>query len=303
MYKAVLDLGTNTFHLLIAKLVYGKFEVLIDRKDAVKIGEKGLIKGEITTTALERAIATLKLYKSIIDAEKNIESVEVIATSAFRDAKNATAVCNQIKNETGFEINIISGDEEAQLIYQGVKLSGTLQNNTAMIVDIGGGSVEFIICTNNHIEWKQSFDIGGIRLLELFHKNDPIDIDEIASIEAYLNENLFDLHNAVNNFKPTILIGASGAFDTFVDIINATKENETSSKNTFQLELKSFYEIHQQLIKSTKLQRAAIPGMITLRVEMIVVASCLIKYLLEKYQLKQILTSKYSLKEGVFMNQ
>jgi exopolyphosphatase/guanosine-5'-triphosphate,3'-diphosphate pyrophosphatase len=302
MYKAVLDLGTNTFHLLIAKLVNEKLEVLIDRKDAVKIGEKGLIKGEITTTALERAIATLKLYKSIIDAEKNIESVEVIATSAFRDAKNATAVCNQIKNETGFEINIISGDEEAQLIYQGVKLSGALQNNTAMIVDIGGGSVEFIICTNNHIEWKQSFDIGGIRLLELFHKNDPIDIDEIASIEAYLNENLFDLHNAVNNFKPTILIGASGAFDTFVDIINATKENETSSKNTFQLELKSFNEIHQQLIKSTKLQRAAIPGMITLRVEMIVVASCLIKYLLEKYQLKQILTSKYSLKEGVFIN-
>ena len=303
MYKAVLDLGTNTFHLLIAKLINGKLEVLIDRKDAVKIGEKGLIKGEITTTALERAIATLKLYKSIIDAEKNIESVEVIATSAFRDAKNATAVCNQIKNETGFEINIISGDAEAQLIYQGVKLSGALQNNTAMIVDIGGGSVEFIICTNNHIEWKQSFDIGGIRLLELFHKNDPIDIDEIASIEAYLNENLFDLHIAVNNFKPSILIGSSGAFDTFVDIENATKENETSSKNTFQLELKSFYDIHQQLIKSTKIQRAAIPGMIALRVEMIVVATCLVKYLLEKYQLIQILTSKYSLKEGVFINQ
>lgn len=300
MYKAILDLGTNTFHLLIAKLVNGKLEVLIDRKDAVKIGEKGLINSEITTLALERAIATLKIYKSIIDHVKNIESIDVIATSAFRNAKNVIAVCNQIKNETGFEIKIISGNEEAQLIYQGVNLSGSLQNNTAMIVDIGGGSVEFIICTNNHIEWKQSFDIGGMRLLELFHKNDPINIDEIASIETYLNENLIELHNAVNNFKPTILIGASGAFDTFVDIINATKK--TSSKITFQLELKSFYEIHHQLIKSTEIQRAAIPGMIALRVEMIVVASCLIKYLIEKYHIKQILTTKYALKEGVFMN-
>ena len=300
MVKAVLDLGTNTFHLLIAQLAGGDLEIFVDEKEAVRVGEKGMLAGTITEAALHRAIHTLLNFKTTMENFGRVDEVAVIATSAFRNANNAPEICAAIKDATGFEVTIISGDQEAQLIFEVVKLSGALSQESAMIVDIGGGSVEFIICHQKGVLWKQSFEIGGLRLIERFHKTDPILTSEINAIMQYFQEELAALHQAVKTFNPSVLIGSSGAFDTYIDIHHATNNLLDPGLNATVLPLASYLNLHEALIQKTREERLSIPGMIPLRVDMIVVASCLTKYLIDTYQLKEIITSRYALKEGVF---
>jgi len=300
MTKAVLDLGTNTFHLLIGKVENNQLMILNEKRIAVRIGEKGMLAGIITDEALERAINCLEDFRKIIDSYKEIEQVQVFATSAFRNAKNADFICKTILEKTGFNVQIISGEDEAQLIFEGVKLSGALQNETALIVDIGGGSVEFIICNNESMLWKQSFDIGGLRLMERFHKSDPITNVELKAIDNHLNDELKELTKSIDVYKPQILLGSSGAFDTYVDIHLAKQETEPSNHNYTTLPIESFFDIYNELKTKNRTERLAIPGMIPLRVEMIVGASCITKFLIENYELKSIITSKFSLKEGAF---
>lgn len=301
MTKAILDLGTNTFHLLVAKLVNGELLVLAEVKESVKVGEQGMMAGMITEQALQRAIAALLKFKTTIASFDLEAPVAVIATSAFRNARNAEQVCAQIKSQTGFDVTIISGDQEAQLIYEGVKLSGAIQDHTSMIVDIGGGSVEFIICNQEGILWKQSVDIGGLRLIEKFHKSDPILSIEISNIINHFHDELSDLHLAVDTYQPKVLLGSSGAFDTYLDIHCAKNKLPIPTAHANVLPLDSYLAIHADLMKKTSAERLAIPGMIPLRVEMIVVASCLTKYLIDTYQFKKIITSRYALKEGAML--
>lgn len=300
MTKAVLDLGTNTFHLLIGKHENNQLVILNEKRIAVRIGEKGMLAGIITDEALERAIYCLEDFRKIIDSYKEIEQVQVFATSAFRNATNSEFICKTILEKTGFNVQIISGEDEAQLIFDGVKLSGALQDETALIVDIGGGSVEFIICNNASMLWKQSFDIGGLRLMERFHKTDPITDTELKAIDNHLNDELKELTKSIDVYKPKILLGSSGAFDTYVDIHFAKQKTEPSNQNYTTLPIESFFDIYNELITKNRIERLAIPGMIQLRVEMIVVASCITKFLIENYELKSIITSKFSLKEGAF---
>lgn len=301
MTKAVLDLGTNTFHLLIGRLVNNSLQVLVDKKQAVKIGEKGINVNLITTEACQRAIITLLDFKNIIEAFGKIDSIEIYATSAFRNAENATEICDIILKETGFKVNIISGEEEAAMIFEGVKLSGAIdETENGLIIDIGGGSVEFIICTQNQIYWKESFEIGGLRLLELFHKSEPISVDEQNSIENYLNEKLGNLSQAITKYKPNYIIGASGAFDTFVDIYYAQRQMNTPIQATINLPIEIYWQIHNSLISKTESERLQVPGMIPLRAKMIVVGSIIIKSVIENYGINKITTSRYSLKEGAF---
>ena len=300
MTKAVIDLGTNTFHLLIGKLEYNHLTILHEQREAVKIGENGMLKGIITDEALERAVYTLKKFKSTIESYKEIEETYIFATSAFRNAKNSESVSNTIFEKTGLKVKIISVDEEAQVIYEGVKLSGALQNETSLIVDIGGGSVEFIICNQSAIQWKKSFEIGGLRLMELFHKNDPITKKERFEIDAYLNTELQELTKSVKIYNPQILLGSSGAFDTYIDIHTINHKTEQSKVNYTKLPIDSFLAIYNELIDKNRADRLQVSGMISLRVDMIVVASCIIKFLIDNYKLHTIITSQYSLKEGVF---
>ena len=184
---AVIDLGTNTFHLLIVEYVNGLLHTIHKEKIPVKIGEGGIEEGLITEAALARGIHTLQYFQTIIK-EHHITKVFATATSAFRNAKNQHQIKDAIKIKTGLEIDIINGDEEAQLIYEGVRHAVKLDTRKHLIMDIGGGSVEFIICNSEEVFWKQSFEIGGQRLMTKFHNTDPIPKSSILELQDYLKD-------------------------------------------------------------------------------------------------------------------
>lgn len=296
---AIIDMGTNTFHLLVGVIGEKGVTTLFKDKRPVRIGKGGINKGYITDDAQIRAIDTLRDFKTIIEREQ-VESVHAIATSAIRNAKNGIELVDKIKTATGIQVRIISGEEEADYIYYGVSKALPLGEQTSLIMDIGGGSVEFVICKGEEVYWKRSFEIGAQRLVDMFHGHDPITPQDIAELEAYLNEKLEDLAVFMQKYQPTVLIGSSGTFDTLSEIYRAAYKVDLPANSTeLPITLKSYFEVHQDLITMNREQRLAIPGMIEMRVEMIVVASCLVHYLIKKYNLKDMRVSAYALKEGI----
>lgn len=299
---AVIDLGTNTFHILVAEVLDSGMRVLYTEKVSVKIGRGGINDGVITGSAQKRALNALTHFKEKIE-EYRVDEIFATATSAIRSAKNGTDLVEKIRQQTGIEVKIISGDQEASYIYDAVKKAIKLGDETSLIMDIGGGSVEFIVCNENTIFWKKSFEIGAQRLLDLFHYHDPILHEEIENLELFLTDRLLDLIQACIKFKPKVLIGASGSFDTFSDIYRIKAAIKKTDKQTeLPLSIESFREMYSEIISKNKEERMAIPGMIEMRVDMIVVASILVDFVIANCHSERIRVSSYSLKEGVLFN-
>jgi len=295
---AVIDMGTNTFHLLIVEMDEFGFETVYKEKVPVKIGKGGINRNTLADDAIERAMITLADFKAKIET-RNITEIFAFATSAVRNAKNGPGFVQRVKEELDIKIKVISGEEEAELIYQGIKLSGSLNGHNELMMDIGGGSVEFIIGTKESSLWKQSFEIGGQRLLEKFHHHDPILPEEVSAMNAYLVEQLSPLLEAIEKYNPTGLVGASGTFDTLTDIyFESLLQCKLTGRHVFQLPTKDYQIIHKDLMIKTRKERLLIPGMIPMRVDMIVVASCLINFILQYVPVPSITCSHYALKEG-----
>uniref|UniRef100_UPI004047776C Ppx/GppA phosphatase family protein n=1 Tax=Algoriphagus sp. TaxID=1872435 RepID=UPI004047776C len=295
---AVIDMGTNTFHLLLVELHGNEFKTIYKEKIAVKLGQGGITQNLIAPEAEKRALHTLGHFKNLIDGE-SISQVFAFATSAVRNATNGPDFVNRVREQLGIQIHVISGDEEAQLIYEGIHFSGALDERTTLMMDIGGGSVEFIIGNAQEAFWKQSFEIGGQRLLDAFHYHDPILPEEVEKLEEYCGEKLQPLLAAIAIHKPSGFVGASGTFDTLIDMYYATLlQCKLTGQHVFELPVSDFYQLFQLLVTKNRAERLGIPGMIAMRVDMIVVASCLIDFILHHVHVQSIRCSHFSLKEG-----
>ena len=314
---AVIDLGTNICRLLIADKIENfeeienfsyknntenlNFRILHQEKITVKIGQGGISEGLIGQAAQIRLLDALQRFRFTLDKYQiKEENIFAAATSAMRNASNQNELLDQIKQETNLDLQIISGEEEAEYIYKGVRLGMDIGEEIALMMDIGGGSVEFVLCNKHKIFWKHSFEIGAQRLLDMFMPNDPIKPQEIKRLQNYLEDKLIPLANAIHQYTPTFLIGSSGTFDTIHDI-KLAKNNIDKLNNIENAEFsrQEFLEIYYDFIHKNKQERLQINGMKEMRVEMIVVASCLINFILERYQLSRVCVSRYGLKEGL----
>lgn len=298
----LIDLGTNTFHLLIAELnEEGHPMPLLRQQVAVKLGKGGISKGTIAPDAYQRALITLSSFREELDKHQ-VTEVKALATSAVRNASNGEELVRDILRQTGIQVEVISGDREAELIYFGVRSALRIGRKPVLIVDIGGGSVEFIIADERQIYWKRSFEVGAQRLLDLFYHHDPIKAAEVQALKAYLKVMLQPLAEAMAEYSPSVLIGSSGSFETLCDIDRLRKGivlAEESPHTEEELFLPEFYAVLGEILQKDREERLAIPGMIEMRVEMIVVASVLIDFVLQAYSLKHIRVSYFALKEGV----
>ena len=295
---AIIDLGTNTFHLLIVEVQEGKETILHKEKVAVKLGQGGISEGSINKEAEARAVKTMLYFSDKIKKEK-VVNVFASATSAMRSAGNGEEVMQSIYKATGISIKLISGLDEARFIHRGVKKALQIGLEPALIIDIGGGSVEFIICNQIEVFWMQSFEIGAQRLLDKFHKHDPILPKDIEKLDDFLRKELAELKVKMDIYQPHHLIGSSGTFDTLTDINFQQQELEKPDDISFLLPLDDFDRIFHEIIRKNREERMAIPGMIEMRVDMIVVAVCLIQFLIENNEFIDIKVSTYALKEGL----
>ncbi|AZQ63377.1 phosphatase [Flammeovirga pectinis] len=296
--QASIDMGTNTFQLLIADVIDEKKIERIYQEDIfVRLGKGGISKGILTEEAMQRAFDALEVFnKKILKLE--VEKVIVGATSAVRSAKNGKFFIENIQSKFGFTPKIIEGEEEAKVIYYGVKSDIDL-TETSIIMDIGGGSVEFIICDNERILWKQSFEIGAQRLYDLFCKQDPIDKQDLLALKTFVVTQLNDLWKAVDLHLPVKIIGAAGTFETLQEIYGSM--NSIVPSKVKQVEVIAYHKMYKMFIEFTLSERLKIPGLIKERVNMIVPASVLLMTVLEVLNYSKIDISGASLREGLLL--
>lgn len=298
---AILDLGTNTFNIFIAEIFEDKsYQKLYKSKIPVKLGEGGINKNIISEKPFMRGIKALKKHKRTAK-EFGVEKIFAFATSAIRSASNGNKFIQDAKSQTGIDVQIISGNKEAELIYYGVRTAVKMNHSLSLIMDIGGGSTEFIIANKNEIFWRQSFLLGAARLLEKFIPSDPITNHEIKQIRNYLDENLQALYDAVKIFPIKELIGSSGSFDSLAEMI-AYKYYDIGllkGNTEYEFNLDDCEKMYDILLKSTAQERRRMKGLSKMRVDMIVVSAIFVAFIIEKLQLKRMRLSRYSLKEGV----
>ena len=297
MKLAVIDLGTNTCNLLIADINNGGYTILYQGKEGVKIGKAGIHKNILTDEAFHRATTALKAHIRII-TKYGADKVITLATSAVRDAANKAEFAAHILKETGLELSIISGDKEAQLIFDGVKLAFETIADDTMILDIGGGSNEFIQIKDNDVYWKESYPLGMARVVEQFPISDPITLNEIETIEAYFEKGLSSLWSQLNGTATEKLIGCSGAFDTLADLIDHTSPG-SKARVKQDISLHDFNSISKIILESTKADREKMTGMDPLRIEMIVPSFVFIRYVLKRLNIQCITQTDFALREGI----
>lgn len=296
--KAVIDLGTNTCNLLIADVFPdGSFQAVYDRKLPVKLGRGGIQKMLLLPEAISRGIEAFRNHANTIKKYK-AQEVKVVGTSAMRGASNSDELSSEVKKRFGWNIEIIDGEKEAELIFKGVNLSLPYDVGKYLIVDIGGGSIEFILANGDQMLWKKSFNLGIARILEQFNISDPILLKEINSVEEWFDQNLQELWSLCELHHPPVLVGCSGAFDTFMDIYEQTDPDQKIRKAS-ELPLQEFNKIHHQLTEYESVSRSKMKGMDKIRVEMIVIASVFTNFILRKCRFQKLLHTHYSLKEGV----
>ncbi len=294
MRYAAIDMGTNTFHLVIGERYLNETKIIYKVNYPVRLGEKTINEGYINEEAILRATNTLKEFKLKID-ELNVSKTRAVATSAVRSAKNGQQFIEKVKHEIGFEIETISGDEEATLIYNAVKSSGSIEG-TVLIMDIGGGSTEFIIANAENILWKKSYDLGASRLWQKHFYADPLSKDDRLKLRTLISNLLVDLFAKCNEYQPSLLIGSAGAFETYLTMLNPSNELSSAFED---IHLVAFNNLSCLLNNSTHEERSKMKGLIPLRVDMIVAASFLTKLVLDETGIQNIRMTTYDLKMGL----
>ena len=296
MHHAIIDLGTNTCNLLIASTEGKQYKILYSGKEGVKLGKEGINQNILSPEAFERAAKAISSHLQIINRYA-VDEIIAIATSAVRDAVNRDEFARYIFEKTGLSLTIISGEEEAEYIFKGVRLAfGTMGNS--LILDIGGGSNEFILTHGSTFMWRKSFPIGMSRIISRFPISDPISSDEIQAIEKYFDKELEPLWERLDNANVRRLIGCSGAFDTIADIIDNVLP-DTKFRVTQEIKLEEFNAVSEEIICSTTAQREKMSSLEPLRIEMIVPSCIFIRFILNKLSITEIIQTGFSLKEGV----
>ncbi len=299
---AIIDLGTNTFHLLIAEIdERDDFRIAEKFKEPVELGEGGLDSGKIVPKAYARGIKALKKLKKLMVA-RHVSAVQAFATSAIRSASNGKEFIQEAKKEAGIDIRIINGNEEASLIFDGVRNGVHLPSDQdILIIDIGGGSVEFIVARDGKAQLLRSLDIGAARLLGRLQPSDPMKVNEAEELDRYLKEKMAGLLEELNEFDIQLIVGSSGTFETIGAIVAHSKKDTLSSANlnSYRFTSREFKRVHNKLKLASKRERLNISGMDSMRVDMIVMGSSMINLILDEIKIKELMVSDYALKEGI----
>lgn len=246
MKIAAMDLGTNTFRLLISENNSGNLIKLYRETNITRLGEYVSENRIINQNAITRSLEILRKYKTLSD-EYSVKRVVAAGTSAFRNASNKESLVSLLKKETGIEIMVISGQEEAELTVRGVLQTLDSCPEHFYHMDIGGGSTEISLIVQGNIEYSVSFDLGVVSMAEQF-KEGFINIDEAGkNVARIIKENLDQYHITAN----LPLIATSGTPIVIACILNSVTQFDSSRVNGMKISFTDVKEIKQKLIKDS----------------------------------------------------
>jgi exopolyphosphatase/guanosine-5'-triphosphate,3'-diphosphate pyrophosphatase len=293
---AIIDLGSNLTKLVVVanKLPLEVIHRSVYDTKTLKSAPKGYF-DSVSIERIENDISKILTVAKVLDCETHLG----IATSAFRTRNNGKEVIANLNAKFGINIQIIEGEREANLIYKGALASVTPSEFPVLIMDIGGGSTEFIIGTEKKILWKHSFDFGSTALTKDSTVSDPLLSAEIVNLESKLTQVLTPLFDEIKKHNPGNLIGTTGAFESLAQITENKKGNTTPVNSGYVYSESELDTVIKKLMTSNTKERELMDGMNPLRIGTINIAALIFNYVSSKTKFNTKYLSLGDVKEGL----
>lgn len=299
---AAIDIGTNSFHLIIIKVRENyTFETIAREKEIVRLGE-GSVEQKITEDSMQRSVECLNRFKKL--AEIHNAKIRAVATSALREARNKQDFLLKVKDEVGINIEIISGSEEARLIYQGILQGLPILEKKILMIDIGGGSTELLVGHKGKVLYAQSLKLGAVRLTNQFFRDEPDTKSKINQCKLYIESMITTNKKMILKHKPELVVGSSGTIQAIAQIIIGEKNLETpKTLNGFAFSSTLLRKTRNLLDASDTIKKKLkIPGLDAKRAEIITAGSLILEEIVDKLSIDSIMVSDYALREGIIFN-
>ncbi len=299
---AALDIGTNSFHLVVAKPVVGGFEVVAREKQTVRIGHGAGEMKLLEPDAIERGILCLTRMNQI--AESHDAEIRAVATSAVREAKNRDEFIKRARKEAGVDIEVISGIEEARLIHLGALFAVGEHERPMLLCDIGGGSTEVVLGNDDDILLSRSFKLGAIRLTDRFFPTLTNHPSALSSCRQFVRSTLTILKSEVEDFGFDVSVASSGTAETVARLICAQSGKLTpTTLNRFEFTKTQVSEVVRLLAECpTAAERQRKFDLDSSRADIILAGAIILEGVAEVYGVETFMFSDYALREGVLID-
>ncbi len=293
---AAIDIGSNSCRLKIARVQQHQLKVLHEDREVTRLGasvfETGVVSPEAmasTLTALKRFYRTVKMHSA--------DRVRAVATSALRDARNALAFLAWVKSETGWDVEIISGLEEARLIHRGVMGEPGTQGK-CLLIDVGGGSCEITLSERKRIKETVSLPLGAVRLTKEFLPGDPPSEEELARMKQFIARELRKAERRFGALRVSLVIATSGTAAALAQASQTMRKNGVAKRKPLA-ETRNVRRLTTRLTSMTSVQRSSIPGIGPKRSEIVVAGAHVYSALLEHFALPGFIYSDLGLRDGI----
>ncbi|MFZ5996064.1 MAG: hypothetical protein ACOYW7_01015 [Nitrospirota bacterium] len=307
---AVIDIGTNTLRLLIGSVAKGKVLRIASSRSVTRLGQNLQTAGKLSGENIDNSIASLITFKEMGD-RYGVREYKAVGTSALREAANSREFLDEVKKSTGISAEVISGDREAELIIKGIIAgmeSGDNLRGPSLILDIGGGSTEWIIVDGkNHS--MSSIPLGAVRLHELFIRHDPPTPEEAKTTEKYVFEHVKEsfLKNipsqppgtVMSSFKTIIATGGTATTIAAIDLGLGTYEGD--KVHSHRISTSKLQVILKELAQLPLIERSKIRGLEPERADIIIPGLLIFKTIMEMMQKEEAIVSDYGLLEGLLI--
>lgn len=299
---AGIDIGTLTCRLLIADLTSGHplTELQSDRR-ILRLGEGVDRDKRLNDAAMQRVIACLKEWRSVIERHR-VSACAVVATSAVRDASNRQMFLDLVKSESGFDVEIITGEEEARRTLLGIRSGLPTGVTDIMALDIGGGSTEFILDQLGHEPVVRSMNVGVVRLCERLLHHDPPTSEEIEQARAWIRKETERAMATMPRPAGCSCVGTAGTITSLAAMAQKLPAHEPARIHNYRLTIETICELEEQLLSRAKAERVWLPGLETNREEVIVAGAIIIRTIMNLLGQEECLVSDLGLREGVLID-
>jgi exopolyphosphatase/guanosine-5'-triphosphate,3'-diphosphate pyrophosphatase len=299
---AGIDIGTLTCRLLIADLAPGHplTEILADRR-ILRLGEGVDQTKRLSSVAMDRVIHCLEEWRNVINSY-HVEASSVVATSAVRDAANRDEFLERVKREAGFEVEIITGDEEARRTLLGIRSGLPAGVTDILALDIGGGSTEFILDRRGQKPITRSIDIGVVRLCERVLHHDPPTAQELQQAREWVTREIKSAVADMGDYRQATFVGTAGTITSLAAMAQKLPAYEPARIHNYVLRLETIRELERALLTRTKAERVGLLGLEKNREEVIAAGTIIIRTIMETLGQSACLVSDLGLREGVLMD-
>ena len=302
MRLASVDIGTLTCRLLIADLSPDRrlIEVRSERK-ILRLGEGVDQTKQLSGAAMDRVLQCLREWRGIIDAS-SVDAAAAVATSAVRDAANRDEFLDRVKREAGFEVEILTGDEEAHRTLLGIRSGLPADVTDLLALDIGGGSTEFILDRPGQAPIVRSINIGVVRLCERLLHHDPPTDEEIRQAREWIARETEAAVAGMDNYQTATFVGTAGTITSLAAMAQKLSVYEPTRIHNYMLQLDTIQELEQTLLSRKKTDRVGLPGLEKGREEVIAAGVIIIRTVMETLEFSHCLVSDLGLREGVLID-